>query len=81
MEVCMIERLQKIIREVKGDEKITVTPEMVLLSDLKLDSFDIAQLVSEIEREFKIRVGDRDIICFKTVKDMMGYIEAKIKQK
>jgi len=77
----MIERLQKIIRETKGDDKITVTPEMVLLSDLKLDSFDIAQLVSEVEREFKIRVSDRDILCFKTVKDMMAYIESKMKQK
>lgn len=77
----MIERLQKIIRETKGDDKIVVTPEMILLSDLKLDSFDIAQLVSEVEREFKIRVSDRDIICFKTVNDMMGYIESKIKQK
>jgi len=77
----MIERLQKIIRETKGDDKITVTPEMVLLSDLKLDSFDIAQLVSEVEREFKIRVSDRDIICFKTVNDMMEYIESKMKHK
>ncbi|MCL1945853.1 MAG: acyl carrier protein [Chitinivibrionia bacterium] len=77
----MIEKLQKIIREAKGDDKLSVTPEMVLISDLKLDSFDVAQLVNEIENEFGIRVNDRDINNFKTVKNILDYIEEKQKQK
>jgi len=77
----MIEKLQQIIREAKGDDKISVTPDMVLISDLKLDSFDVAQLVNEIENEFNIKVNDRDINNFKTIKNILDYIEEKQKQQ
>jgi len=73
----MIRRLEKIIRDTKGDDKITIKPESALLSELKLDSFDVAQLVSEIEAEFKIKVDDRDINHFKTVQNILDYIEKK----
>jgi acyl carrier protein len=73
----MIKKLERIIRDTKGDNKINVTPEMVLLSDLKLDSFDVAQLVSEIEAEFNIKVNDRDINNFKTVQNILDYIKEK----
>jgi len=75
----MIKKLEKIIRDTKGDDKIEITPESVLLSDLKLDSFDVAQLVSEIESEFNIKVNDRDINNFKTVQNILDYIEEKQK--
>jgi acyl carrier protein len=75
----MIEKLQGIIREIKGDDKITITSETVLLSDLKLDSFDVAQLVNEIEIRFSIVVDDRDIKIFKTVQNILDYIESKQK--
>ena len=77
----MIEKLQQIIREAKGDDKISITPDMVLISDLKLDSFDVAQLVNEIENEFNIKVNDRDINNFKTIKNILDYIEEKQKQQ
>ena len=73
----MIRRLEKIIRDTKGDNKIAITPESVLLSELKLDSFDVAQLVSEIEAEFNIKVNDRDINNFKTIQNILDYIELK----
>lgn len=73
----MIKKLEQIIRDTKGDDKIEITPDSVLLSDLKLDSFDVAQLVSEIETEFKIKVNDRDINNFKTVQNILDYIKEK----
>jgi len=75
----MIQKLEKIIRDTKGVSDLQVKPESVLLSDLKLDSFDVAQLVSEIEAEFNIKVNDRDINNFKTVQDILDYIELKQK--
>jgi acyl carrier protein len=73
----MLEKLQEIIRDVKSDKSITVAPEMVLLSDLKLDSFDVATLVSEIEHKFDIKVNDRDINQLKTIQNVLDYIEEK----
>lgn len=77
--MAMIEDLEEIIRETKGDNNIRIAPKTILLTDLKLDSFDIAQLVSEVERKFKIKVGDRDIAGFKTVSDIIDYIKARKK--
>jgi len=76
----MIEMLEKIIRESKGGD-VAIKPETVLQTDLKLDSFDIAQLVNEIEIQFDIKVDDRDINSFKTIQNILNYIEAKQKNK
>jgi len=75
----MLEKLQEIVRDVKSDKSIVVAPEMVLLSDLKLDSFDVATLVSEIEHKFDIKVNDRDINQLKTVQNVLDYIAERKK--
>jgi acyl carrier protein len=75
----MIEKLQKILREIKGDGQIAVTPQTVLLSDLKLDSFDVAQFISEIEIQFDIKINDRDIGDLKTIQDVLDHIASKQK--
>ncbi|MCL2844780.1 MAG: phosphopantetheine-binding protein [Chitinivibrionia bacterium] len=73
----MLEKFQEIVREAKGDKSIVVEPEMALLSDLKLDSFDVAGIVNEIETEFDIKVNDRDINTLKTVQNVLDYINEK----
>lgn len=70
----MLERLTKIIHEQTGDETITINRESVLLADLKMNSFDLINLVCILEDEFDIEIPDRVISEFKTVGDVMDYI-------
>lgn len=45
-----------------------------LLSDLKLDSLDIAELIIEAEKKFKIEISDEMLQNLKKVSDIVNLI-------
>ena len=48
---------------------------LVLLADLGMNSFDMVNLVCVVEDEFEIEIPDRVIGTFKTVGDVIDFIE------
>jgi len=72
----MIERLHDIVRQY-ADEETTITAEMTLLTHLGLNSYELVQLVCEIEEEFGVEIPDRTISGFKTMQDVMNYLVAQ----
>jgi len=72
----MIEKLQEIIRRYTADENITITEEMVLLTDIGLNSFELVEMVCEIEERFGVEIPDKVIGDFKTVSDLLAYISS-----
>lgn len=75
----MLERLTEIIREQTGDSTIDINEDTVLLADLGMSSFDLINAVCLIEDEFDVEIPDRVIKDFKTVGDVMDYIEKQHK--
>ncbi len=73
----MLERLAKIIREYTGDTEPNINRATVLISDLGLNSFELVNLVCSVEDEFDIEIPDRAIKNFKTVGDVIDFIEAQ----
>lgn len=73
----MLEKLAKLVYDQTGDGSIEVTRESVLLADLGMNSFDLVNLVCEVEDEFGVEIPDRIIGTFKTVGDVIDYIEAQ----
>ena len=73
----MLERLSKLVYNQTGDDSIEITRESVLLADLGMNSFDLVNLVCEVEDEFDVEIPDRVIGTFKTVGDVIDYIEAQ----
>lgn len=73
----MLERLSTLVYNQTGDNGIEITRESVLLADLGMNSFDLVNLVCEVEDEFGIEIPDRIIGTFKTVGDVIDYIEAQ----
>ncbi len=71
----MIEKLTKIICEHTGDNDITITEDTVLIADLGLNSLDLVNLACIVEDEFDIEIPDRAIKDFKTVGDVIAFIE------
>lgn len=71
----MLEKLASIISNYTGKKDICLTEETVLTTDLGLTSFDLIQLVVAVEDEFDIEISDRAIKNFKTVGDVIDYIE------
>lgn len=70
----MLGKLTSMIREQTGDADITINRNSVLLTDLGMNSLDLINLVCVLEDEFDIDIPDRVIGQFKTVGDVVDYI-------
>ncbi len=71
----MIEKLTEIIKEYTGFDDLVITKDTVLIADLGLSSFDLVQLACIVEDEFDIEIPDRAIKEFKTIGNVIAFIE------
>ncbi len=71
----MLDKLTEIIYEYTGDNSIVINEDTVLIADLGLNSLDLVNLACNVEDEFGIEIPDRAIRDFKTVGDVMTFIE------
>jgi len=54
-----------------------VEPEQVL-SEIKMDSLEKLSMAMDLEEAFKIEMSDEDIEGFKTVSDVIGYVQRAV---
>lgn len=71
----MIQRLTEIIREHTGNKNLTITENTILIADLGLNSLDLVNLACLVEDEFDVEIPDRMIKNFKTVGDVISFIQ------
>ena len=71
----MIEKLTEILRDYTGNENLIINETTVIISDLGLSSFDLVSLATTIEDEFDVEIPDRAIKNFKTITDVINFIE------
>ncbi len=74
----VLEKLSKIIAEQLNMEQKEITEATLLKEDLNADSLDIVEIIMSIEEEFGVQVDDDDALGFKTVGDVVKYIEKLI---
>ena len=72
----IFEKVQDIIVEELGVEKSEVTLAADINDDLGADSLDAVELVMAIEDEFSIKVSDEVAQEFKTVQQIVDFIES-----
>lgn len=70
----MFEQIKSILEQYTGIADIT--EQSTLEDDLGLSSFDVVEIISELEDAFDIKIADRDIPKFVRVKDVLDYLEA-----
>ncbi|MBQ9060965.1 MAG: acyl carrier protein [Firmicutes bacterium] len=63
-------------------EQLAVDPELVdidsdLMKDLEADSLDAVEIIMAVEEEFDLEIPDADAEKFRTVRDMVEYVEAR----
>ena len=68
-------KLKGLIAEYACKEEKDIRNEHDLCNDLRLDSLDLAQLVMIIEEEYAIRIEDEDAEQWRTVQDIVDYME------
>ena len=71
----MLERLTNIILQHTEEKTIVLTEDSVLLADTGMSSFDLIQMVGDVEDEFDVEIPDKALKTFKTVGDVIRFIE------
>lgn len=71
----VLDQIKKILVEIMDIEEEKVTLDAKLKDDLNLDSLDSVELIMSAEEEFGIEIPDEDVMNFKTVNDIVNYIE------
>lgn len=56
-------------------EKENINKDSDFLNDLGIDSLGIHEISFEVEDEFDVMITDKDIETFKTIKDIVDYID------
>lgn len=69
-------RITTLITEHLGVEQAKVTPEALLSTDLGADSLDQVELVMAVEEEFALEIPDEDSKQFRTVQDVITYVQS-----
>ncbi len=71
------EKVQEIIVETFNCDLEEVTLQANLSEDLGADSLDAVELSMAIEEEFSITIDDNNMAEFKTVKDIVSFIDSQ----
>lgn len=71
----VFERIREIICDQLDLEEEKVTMDSDIMEDFEADSLDVVDLVMSIEDEFGLEVPDDQIENFRTVGDVVRYIE------
>jgi acyl carrier protein len=69
-----LERLQMIMLDRGQIEVDSLVPEANLTIDMDLDSLDIVELTLDVEKEFDIRISDREMEEWVTIQDVLNSI-------
>ncbi len=72
----IIDTLKTILEAQLDIDPATITESTSIADDLGADSLDMVELMMTVEEEFDITIKDSDVHLFKTVGDVVSYIEA-----
>lgn len=77
----MIAKLLKIIEKYSYNKELVqnATIDSKIISDLRINSTRIVDIILDIEEEFDIEIEDSALATLITVKDLMNIIETKSK--
>lgn len=71
----VFDKIKAILVDQLDVEEDLVTMDASIMDDLGADSLDVADIVMSLEEDFDIEVPDEQLQNFKTVGDIVKYIE------
>ena len=73
------EKVRDIVVEQLQVEESAVQLETSLMKDLEADSLDAVEIIMGIEAEFGIEIPDEDVESFKSIADIVKYVDEHTK--
>jgi acyl carrier protein len=77
----MENKVMRIIAEISEVNESEIRMESELVDDLEVDSMMSLEILTELEREFDIRISEKDLADFVTVGDIFNFVKEKIDEK
>jgi len=74
----VLNKVIKIASKLNKQPIVEISVESRLREDLGLDSFDLVEMINDLEFEFKITIPDYEIEKIKTIKDIEDFINRQI---
>lgn len=71
----VLDQIKEILKDTMDIDESKITLDAKLKEDLELDSLDSVELIMSAEEEFGIEIPDEDVMNFKTVNEIVNYIE------
>ena len=71
----MINRIEKVFTEVTGRTDIKFTEKTKIDKNLGISSLGIVQIICGLEDEFDVEIPNSAIKKFKTIKDVIAFLE------
>ncbi|MBP3542245.1 MAG: acyl carrier protein [Clostridia bacterium] len=71
----VFDKVRDMLAEQLRVDAASITPDTLLVEDLKADSANVMVMILELESAFGIEVEDEVIMQLKTVGDVVAYIE------
>lgn len=68
-------RVIEIIADQLGRDASEITEQTSMSDDLGADSLDAVEVIMAIEEEYNLEIDDEDAMNFKTVQDVIDYVE------
>lgn len=72
------DKIRQIIADKLGTTADKVTPEIKVGGELQDDSLDHFMIVIDLEDEFDLEIPDEDTEAWKTVADVIAYVDGKV---
>ena len=73
----VFDTVQKIIADQLSIDSGLVGMDTNLMADLEADSLDSVEIIMAIEEEFDLAIPDNDAEKFRTVRDLVDYVEGQ----
>jgi len=74
----VFEKVRAILCEQLDVDEDKVTMDAVVTDDLGADSLNVVDLIMSLEDEFDVEIPDTEVENFKTVGDIVKYVESNI---
>ncbi|MBS7262830.1 MAG: acyl carrier protein [Eubacteriales bacterium] len=75
----MFEEVKNAIADKLGIDASTVAMETRFVEDLRADSLDMIDLITEFEDKYALEISNEDLQNLKTVGDIVNYLESHVK--
>ena len=74
----MFDEIIELYRKLTGDYESELRPKTKIKDGLHLSSYGLVQLICAIEDKYDIEIPNKDLRSFKTVQNIVDYIEKMV---